>query len=114
MSQFRGFLLKHFQLGGRFFGSCSAFSKVNLHPCKLFVGELDHPYLAIRWNARADALLMDFGVFLAGAVAEIDGILHHGKAVLEKAFAKVGVLLPSLFGIGREVEENDDPHTTVA
>jgi hypothetical protein len=57
---------------------------------------------------------VDGGVFLTGAVAVVNGILHHGESIFEEGFAKVRVLATSLLCICGEVEENDDPHAAVA
>jgi len=114
MSGFRVFWLKHFELSGGFFGFGSAFSEEDFHAFELFVGELNEPNFAIGWDNFPDSVHVDGGVFLAGAVAVVDGVLHHGETVFEEGLAEVGVLPPRLFGVSGEVEEDDDPHASVA
>ena len=56
---------------------------------------------------------MDIGIFSTGTMACIDGELEHVEAILEKFFSEGGIVFPVFFRVGRQVEENEDPHNPV-
>ena len=65
---------------------------------------------------RKDAfhtLDMDFGVFPACAMTQVDGELKHREAVLDQPVPKKRVQLPVFLGFGGKVEEYHYPHNSV-
>ena len=106
--------LEHFELCRLIFSSNPAFSEIDLHSFKLFVGELADPDFAVGGNAGADAFEVDFSVFFTGAMAVVDGVLHHGKAVFEQVFAEASVAFACFRGVSWEVEEDNEPHGSIS
>lgn len=69
--------------------------------------------MAFGWKQGPYPFHVYFGVFLAAAVPDVHTKLEHLEAVLHDLFAKVGIGLPVLFGIGREVKVYQNPHNSV-
>lgn len=77
--------LKQFQLlRGLRSVNLSASAKKLHHP-ELAVGDFKNNYFAFLRQEVFHAPLVYFGIFAAGAMARIDGILHHSEAVFHQA-----------------------------
>ena len=66
--------------------------------------------MAELWQEGADPFHVDIGIFHAGTMAQIDGELEHGEAILLQLLAEGGIRLPLLLGLGGKVEEDKNPH----
>ena len=85
----------------------------NLHVAKLLVGDAQDAHLAIFRHERLHALDVDFGVFTAWTMPQVDGKLEHRKAVGHNALAEVGSGLAFLLRVRRQVEKHQHPHDSV-
>lgn len=108
MHSFRAFfmLLKQFQLLGCA-GLCGLLAcKKDLHVGKLFVGNDEDAYMSFWRECGLDTPDVEFGIFTAWTVPDIDAELEHGESVLEKALAELGRDLALRLGLDREVKND--------
>jgi len=89
------------------------FAYIEFDVGELFVGNGEAAHLSVLGQERADSFEVDFGVLAAGAVAHVDGELEHGETVGQEVLSEVGGGFAFLFGVGGEVEENEQPHDAV-
>jgi len=84
-----------------------------LHHPKLFIGQ-GHYYYFPFWSQKTFYThYMHISIFAAVAMADINGKLHHGKPILLQVFPKHCVIMPILFGFGRQVEKYKNPQNPV-
>lgn len=85
-----------------------------LHHAELTVGKRKKDDFPLRRQKILDPLDVYFCVFPARAMAGIDGILEHGKAVLQKLLSEKRCILSVLFCFGREVVIHKYPHDAIS
>ena len=85
----------------------------NLHVGKLFIGDAEHAYMATFWQDGPYTPHVHLGVLHTGAVAQIDGELKHGEAILHDLLTECGSRLALALGLGRKVEKHHYPHDAV-
>lgn len=85
----------------------------NFHLTELLVGDADDPDLTCRRQRGLHPPDVHLGVLPRGAMAQVDRKLEHREAVLDEFFAKLGILFPFLFRLGRQVEKHKYPHDAI-
>lgn len=90
-----------------------SFSMKKLHPAKLGIGNFENDHLPFGWQKFLYSLFVNSSVFSAAAVACIDAVLDHRKAVQQQTFPKPLVGLLFLFGSGRQIEIDKYPQNPV-
>ena len=86
---------------------------INLHHAKLLVGNAQYAHVPAGRQVFLYSLYMHFGIFLAGAMAQVGAKLKHGKAILHHLLSEFRIVLPVLLGFGGQIEKYHDPHNTV-
>ncbi len=84
-----------------------------LHHSELPVGDLKQDDLAFFRKEILYAFFMHFGIFTAGAVARINGVLHHAEPVMQQVFPEAAVGLAVSAGFGGKIKVNEDPQDAV-
>jgi hypothetical protein len=85
----------------------------NLHVAKLFVRNTQDANVAKLGHERFHPLDVDFGIFMAWTMPQINGKLEHREAVGHDAFAKSGISLALLFRLRRQIKKHKHPHNPI-
>ncbi len=107
------FILKKLELLGCFGALAFRESTKKLHHPKLLVRQGENDDLTLGGQESFHAFNMYFGVFAAAAMAHINGILHHGKAILLQVFPELRVVFPVGFGFGWQIKKNEYPQNLI-
>lgn len=86
---------------------------VNLHHAKLLVGNAQNAHMPTGWQVFLYTLYVNFGIFVAGAMAQVGTKLKHGKAIFHHLLPEFCIVFPVLLGFGGQIEKYHDPHNTV-
>lgn len=94
---------------------CCFFSLTDkvFHIAVLFIGDSQHANQPFFWQDVFHPLDVLSSVFQAGAMAHINGILHHGETVIEQTFPEVCVGFTLGLSFGRHIKEDKKPHNVV-
>ena len=85
----------------------------NLHLAKLFVGDAYDTNVAKLGHERLHPLDVYLRVFPARTMPQINGKLEHREAVGHDALAEIGVGLPLLFRLRRQIKKHKHPHNAI-
>ena len=95
---------EQFQLSGRLRGWCLLAPRDGDHVAELAVRNLYDGNEPLGRYGLAYPIYMNRAGFIAGAMPDIDGPLHHGEAVLNKILSESRGGLAVLFSFGGEIE----------
>ena len=79
----------------------------------LFVRHAQHARISGRRHRFSYPVHMHEHVFFRGAMSDVNRILHHRKTVFLQCLAELGRMASFGFGLGREIEEYEQPHDSV-
>ena len=79
---------KHFELGAGFRRGGLLAPRYVDHVAELPIRHFDHGYETFDGHALADSVDMNGPGFIAGAMPDINGELHHGETVADEVLAK--------------------------
>lgn len=107
------FILEKFKLLRGGLGSSFFLAIKYFHHPELFVGYGHYAHMPFLGKYAFHSFYMYIGVFAAGAVANIDGKLEHGKAIGHYFLAESGSSFVIFFTYHRQIEKNKYPHNSV-
>jgi len=99
----------------RCFGPC-AFNRTPeiLHVAVLLVRNSQQAGEPRRRHRPAHPFHVHLQGLFRGAVAHVNRVLHHREAVLLQCLAKLRRVAPLGFGVGRQIEKNEQPHDPIS
>jgi len=106
-------LLKKLQLLGRGRNIYSFMPPEDLHHAKLLVCNAQDTDMPFAGQYLLDPPDVDIRILLAAAVPQVQAELEHLEPVRQHILAKMGIVLPVLLGLGRQIEHDNHPHDTV-
>lgn len=79
----------------------------------LFVCHRQNTRKSSRRHRPSNAIDVNLHVLFRGTMPDIHRILHHCEAVLFQRFAELCRMTPFCFGIGRQIEKDEQPHDPI-
>lgn len=79
----------------------------------LFVRHRQNTCKSSRRHRTSNAIDVNLHILFRGTMPDIHRILHHREAVLFQRLAELCRMAPFSFGIGRQIEKDEQPHDSI-